>query len=201
MVFNPDITKQSIEEISSVKKKKSEHPKLLFNSIPVSRKDNTRHLAVYLDGGLTFSKHIREAVIKATKVVSLLKYLSKYVSKKVLDLSYKLYVRPHLDYGDVIFNNQWTELMNLIEQYKAALIVSGCWQGTNREKLYDELGWESLSERRWCRRMTMFYKILNGMAPYLLDLILEHSLTYVSSLLGPYFPGQADTTIVVFLFV
>ena len=38
--------------------------------------------------------------------------------------------------------------MNLLEQvqYKAALIVSGCWQGTCRVKLYDELGWESLSE-------------------------------------------------------
>ena len=40
--------------------------------------------------------------------------------------------------------------MDLIEQikYKVALIVSGCWQGTSREKLYEELGWEALSERR-----------------------------------------------------
>ena len=59
-------------------------------------------------------------------------------------------------------------------QYKAALLVSGCWQGTSRERLYQELGWESLSDRRWCRRMTMFYKILNGMAPsYLRDHIPE----------------------------
>ena len=65
--------------------------------------------------------------------LSLLKYLSKYVPRKVLDLSYKLYVRPHLDYGDVIYQIQ----------YKAALIVTGCWQGTSRVKLYDELGWES----------------------------------------------------------
>ena len=54
--------------------------------------------------------------------------------------------------------------MKLIEQtqYKAALIVSGCWQGTSRNKLYDEL---SLSDRRWARRLTTFYKILNGLAP------------------------------------
>ena len=78
-----------------------------------------------------------------------------------------MYVRPHLDYGDVIFHNQRMDLMDLIErvQYKAALIVSGCWQGTSREKLYDELGWESLSDRRWARRMTIFYKINNGLAP------------------------------------
>ena len=66
------------------------------------------------------------------KGVSLLKFLSKYVNRNVLDTSYKLYVRPHLDYGDVIFHNQRIDLMDLIErvQYKAALIVSGCWQGT-----------------------------------------------------------------------
>jgi len=120
-----------------------------------------------MDSRLNFSKHTREAIIKATKGLSILKFLSKYVSRKVLDLSYKLYVRPHLDYGDVIYHNQRNDLMKLIEQvqYKAALIVSGCWQGTSCERLYDELGWESLSSRRWFRRMVMFYKIHNGLAP------------------------------------
>ena len=112
MVFNPDLTKQAIEVIFSVKKNKPNHPELIFNGIPVSREDHTKHLGVYLDSGLNFSKHIREAVMKATKGISLLKYLSKYVSRKVLDLSYKLYVRPHLDYGDVIYHNQRADMMN-----------------------------------------------------------------------------------------
>ena len=53
-------------------------------------------------------------------------------------------MRPHLDYCDVIYHIQRGDLMDVIGrvQYKAALIVSGCWQGTSREKLYDELGWE-----------------------------------------------------------
>ena len=207
MVFNPDIIKQAIEGIFSVKKKKPVHPELLFNGIPVSRDDHTEHLGVYLGSGLSFSKHIQEAVMKATKGVSLLKYISKYVSRKVLDLSDKLYVRPHLDNGDVIYHNQRTGLMNLIEQiqYKAALLVSGYWQGTNREKLYDELGWESLSERRWSRRMTMFYRILNGMAPsYLLDHISEHissNVFYRRNAIRPPFSrtGRYDNSF--FLFV
>ena len=32
-------------------------------------------------------------------------------------------------------------------QYKTALIITGCWQGTSQDKLYDELGWELLSDR------------------------------------------------------
>ena len=37
-------------------------------------------------------------------------------------------------------------------QYQAALAITGAWQGSSRSKLYDELGWESLSDRRKCRR-------------------------------------------------
>ena len=50
-------------------------------------------------------------------------------------------------------------------QYSAALAVSGTWRGTSREKLYAELGWESLSSRRWSRRITLFYKIINNLIP------------------------------------
>ena len=69
--------------------------------------------------------------------------------------------------------------MDLVErvQYKAALIVSGCWQGTSRVKLYEELGWESLADRRWLRRLTIFYKIKNGLAPsYLADHIPKRNV-------------------------
>ena len=38
-------------------------------------------------------------------------------------------------------------------QYQAAPAVTGTWQGSCRSKLYEELGWESLSDRRWCSRI------------------------------------------------
>ena len=43
--------------------------------------------------------------------------------------------------------------------------MSGCWRGTSREKLYDELGWESWSNGRWARRLVIFYKIRNDLTP------------------------------------
>ena len=78
-----------------------------------------------------------------------------------------MYIRPHLDYGNVIYHNQRANLMDLVErvQYKAALIVTGCLQGTSRERLYEDLGWESLSHRWWHRRLTVFYKIPKGLSP------------------------------------
>ena len=50
-------------------------------------------------------------------------------------------------------------------QYKAALSITGCWRGTNRQKLYEELGWETLSDRRWSHRLFQFFKIINNMTP------------------------------------
>ena len=50
-------------------------------------------------------------------------------------------------------------------QYSAARAITGTWKGTSGDKLYAELGWESLSCRRWSRRFTQFYKIINNLTP------------------------------------
>ena len=96
-----------------------------------------------------------------------MKFLSKNVTSSVLEMTYKMYVRPHLDYGDIIYHDQQPDMMTKLEsiQYQAALIVSKCWKGTSRIKLYTELGWESLSKRREFRRFSLYYKILNDSAP------------------------------------
>ena len=56
---------------------------------------------------------------------------------------YKSFVRCHLNYGDVIYdqpNN--SRLSGNIEtvQYNAALVITGTIRGTSKEKLYQELG-------------------------------------------------------------
>ena len=64
--------------------------------------------------------------------------------------------------------------MNSIEQiqYQAARAVTGTWKGTNTSKLYDELGWESLTDRRWFHRLIHYFKISNGLTPsYLSELL------------------------------
>ena len=50
-------------------------------------------------------------------------------------------------------------------QYSAALAITGAWRGTSREKIYSELGWESLYSRRWSKTLFMLYKIINNLMP------------------------------------
>ena len=43
--------------------------------------------------------------------------------------------------------------------------IKQAWHGSNRDKIYEELGWEALQNRRWFRRLTIFYKIMNDLTP------------------------------------
>ena len=62
---------------------------------------------------------------------------------------FKLFVRPHLDYGDVTYdqnhNSTFNQEMESI-QYNAVLAVTGAIRGPSREKVYEELGLESLQQ-------------------------------------------------------
>ena len=181
--FNPDINKQAVEVLFSHKIKKTIHPPIYFNNAEVVRVKEHKHLGLILDSKLSFSQHVTEKFKIARKGLGIIKYLSSYLPKKTLELIYKLYIRPHFDYCDVIYHvpnihdmhtssNSLHTLMESIEriQYHAALAITGTWQGSSRNKLYEELGWESLADRRWLRRLIQFYKIHNNMTPqYLKD--------------------------------
>ena len=54
--------KQAEYVIFSVKNIKTIHPTLTLNSLPVARVEHTKHLGVYLDSCLNFSKPIRESI-------------------------------------------------------------------------------------------------------------------------------------------
>ena len=82
---------------------------------------------------------------------------------------------PHFDYCDVIFHSpaisnlfdssiNLSNLMQMLDstQYQAALAITDVWKGTSQNKIYDELGWETLPDRRWSRRLSHIFKIINN---------------------------------------
>ena len=170
--FNPDPTKQATEVLFSCKKSSSNHSQIMFNGIVVARMNEQKHLGLILDSSLSFKKHLNEKIINAKKNLGIIKHLSTFLPRKALNQMYKALVRSHLDYCDIIyhippvhtqFGVNLTDLMEKAEriQYQAALAVTGAWQGSSRSKLYEELGRECLSERRWCRRILQIHKIVS----------------------------------------
>ena len=137
MSFNPDARKQAVEVIFCRKYKVVDQPEIIFNNTPVKVVDEHKHLGMFLDSKLSFSTHIKEVISKTRKDIGMLKYLSKYLPRHTLKELYKLYVRPHLDYGDVIYQSsanigEFSHSVNLPNQmeklesvqYSAALAVS-----------------------------------------------------------------------------
>ena len=157
------------------------HATVYFNNDPVIRRNFQKHLGLFLDSKLNFSGQYDQ---KVTKCINVIRKMNLSLPRSSLLTIYKSFVRPHLDYGDVIYdqpNN--SSLSDKIEsvQYNAVLAITGAIRGTSKEKLYQELGLESLRNRRRLRRMSYLYKIISTrLPPYLYDLIppLQRSHRY-----------------------
>ena len=83
-----------------------------------------------------------------------MKKLSNILPRDVLLTIEKLFVTPHLDRSDIIYDQSQNEsFCNKLEsiQYNAALAITGAIQRTSKIKLYKELRSEFLKSRRWFR--------------------------------------------------
>ena len=162
---NPDPKKQAQEVIFSRKIRKTSHPPLTFNNNSVKQVQFQKHMGVYLDSRLDFREYLQNMFKKINKTISLLRKLQNNLPRAPLVTIYKSFVRPHLDYGDILydqtFNNSFHERLESI-QYNAALAITGAIRGSSREKLYQELGFVSLQQRRWYRKRCLFYKIIKS---------------------------------------
>ena len=104
MNFNPDPTKQAQEVIFSRKTTKKIHPKIFFNNILVSKADSQKCLGLHLDSKLSFDIHIKTILTKVNKTIGLLRKFQQVLPRPSFITIYKAFVRPHLDYGNFIFD-------------------------------------------------------------------------------------------------
>ena len=161
MNFNPDPSKQAQELLFSRKTSSKLHPSLNFNDNPVHQVQLLNHLGLLLDPKLSFDEHVQCILIKTRKIIGLVRKLQPVIPRAALLTIYKSFRRPPFDYGDVIYDRASNESFQYkLEsvQYNAALAITGAIRGSSREKLYQELGLESLKSRRWYRKLCLFFK-------------------------------------------
>ena len=182
MSFNPGPTKQAQEVIFYCKIKKQIHNPLNFNNTNVKQTTFQRHLGLILDSGLSFEEHLQKIFSKVNKIIRLIWKLRKSLPRPSLMTLYKSFIRPHLDYGNIIydqpFNNSFQNKIESI-QYNACLAITGAIRGTSKERLYEELGLESLQDRRWYSRLCYLYKIVVNKSPnYLFNVVPASNTIY-----------------------
>ena len=75
---------------------------LRFNNSIVSQSPHQKHLGIFLDAQLTFEKHLKIITTKVNKTIGLIQKLQNVLLRLALMTICKAFVRPNLDYGDVI---------------------------------------------------------------------------------------------------
>ena len=170
MQFNPDPNKQANEVIFSRKTSSNNlsHSPINLNNNNFSKCPYQKHLGIVLDSKLNFNAHVDQRIKKCNRIIDLIRRLSINLPQKASLTIYKSFVRPHLNYGDILYdkpNNENFQNKSENVQYRACLVTTGAIQGTSRTKIYDELGLHSLIKRRWCNKLIFFWKIVNGLLP------------------------------------
>ena len=182
VTFSPPKTK----EMLITTKAPREQPPLSLNNQPITVVESHKHLGVTLSNNLSWRKHAEEIAKKANKCLGILRPLKFKLDRSSLETMYKSFIRPVLEYADIIWDipNPHRHDLDLLEkvQLNAARLVTGATARCSSEELYKEVGWETLAKRRQFHRSAMMHKIINGLAPqYLQELIpsrIEARTTY-----------------------
>ena len=95
--------------------------------------------------------------------------------RKSLETIYIAFIRPLLEYADVIWDNCMQYEKNELEkiQIEAARIATGATKLVSIKNLQKEICWDTLQKRCDDNRLTLFYKMYNNI-----------SLCYLSSLIS-----------------
>ena len=93
--------------------------------------------------------------------------LKLILDRQSLETIYTSFIRPVLEYADVVWDNCTQYEINALEkiQIEAARIATGGTKLVSLEMLYQETGWEPLEKRRYKHKLCLFYQMDTGVSP------------------------------------
>ena len=136
-------------------------PPLMLNQSLIDRVGMHKHLGLTLKPDLSWDSHLSNIRKQVNLKLSIL-YRVKDLERKIIDLMYKSMVRSHIDYvlpvfGPSLSNKQIETLEKL--QYRAARLTTGAMIRTSGDKMYKDLGWETIKTRILFLSLCLFRKI------------------------------------------
>ena len=88
---------------------------------------------MYLDTKFDFQEQLNNVLSKGNKTIGLLFKLQALLRRQSLFTAYETFIRPHVDYRDIIYDQTYNESfhqkMESI-QYNATLAITGAIRGT-----------------------------------------------------------------------
>ena len=123
---------------------KPHHPDIFMNDTPIAKVPNHKHLGLNISKDCTHHIHIDLITEKAYRRLNILRRFKFILDRKTLETIYLTYIRPLLEYADVILDNNITYLVDKIVklQMEAARIVTGGTRLVSLNNICLETGWE-----------------------------------------------------------
>ncbi len=171
VTFSPPKT-QSL--IISNKANIDRHPVIYLNNMVVTEVKEHKHLGIVFQRNLKWNSQINEMYVKSMKRLDILQAFKFKLNRSALERFYKSFVLPVLEYGDILWSGAQEYELNKLDsvQNRAMRIVTGATERSQINRLYEDLGWHSLSQRREIHQLKWLYKILHGSCPpYLVELV------------------------------
>ena len=104
------------------------HPSVFFNDTIVEQLKIQKHLGILLYEKLDFNAYIKEKISKANRGIGTIQKLKSKLPRNALLTIYKSFIRPHLNYGDIVYDQPTNDsFCNKLEsvQYNAVLAITG----------------------------------------------------------------------------
>ncbi len=163
VIFNPGKT----VSMTITRKVQEEPLNLVMNNTNIKQVASHKHLGVTIQSNCKWTDHIKEITQKASKKVDQLRSLMHKLDRNTLQKMYFTFVRPLLEYADIVWCNCADKEKKMIEdvQLAAARVITSATKGTSHEIIYENCKWELMEERRKSHRLTMIYKMKNGLCP------------------------------------
>ena len=144
--FNPN---KNESLIISRKIKKPGHPPVCMSNQEINVQFH-KHLGIYISSDCSWHKHIKYVKSKAWSRINVMRKFKYTLDRKSLETIYIVFIRPILEYADVVWDNCTQQEKYDLEkiQLETARIATGTTKLVSVQKLYDEIRWETLDERR-----------------------------------------------------
>ena len=102
------------EVLFPLKINKAYHPLILFNNFTIQQLLSQKHLGIHLVGQLTFKQYFNEKINKENKGIGIICKLNNIRLHSALLTIYRSFVRPHIGYGDVIYDQFFDYFKNSV---------------------------------------------------------------------------------------
>ena len=171
ITFNPSKTEVLYFSASN----SPENIELNFDGITLHNTSEHKHLGLTFMSSGKWSSHINNICNSAYKKINVLRKFKYVLSSSTLSKIYNTFILPTLEYACEVWDGCTSFDCDKLEkvQLEAARIVTGLPLYASRNALYFETGWEPLVERRKRRKLNLFYKIHNDLAPTFLNDIVS----------------------------